>query len=99
MVGAVLNTGLGVVAVWPLGLLVILGWAVLDRLGWASIDPTLVDDGLTAIAMITAGAWLLLLPLFLGLNALVTRKCRVTKRVYWPLAVVLLVVPYLVTIS
>ncbi|GAB3577153.1 hypothetical protein GCM10027445_42380 [Amycolatopsis endophytica] len=96
IVGVVLNAGLGVLAVWPVGFLVTLGWAVLDRLGWASIDPALVDDGLTPIVMLAAGSWIILLPLFLGLNVLVIRKSRVDGRIHWPMAVVLLVVPFLV---
>lgn len=97
--GAVLNVGLGVLAVWPVGFAVILGWAILARLGLARIDPTLVDDGLVPIAVLAGGTWLFLLPLFLGLNALVVRKSGVDKRVYWPLAVGLLIAPYLVWIA
>ncbi|MFJ8815919.1 hypothetical protein [Amycolatopsis thermoflava] len=45
------------------------------------------------------GTWLFLLPLFLGLNVLVVRKSSVDKRVYSPLAVGMLIAPYVVWIA
>ncbi|MEU4742772.1 hypothetical protein AB0G02_20225 [Actinosynnema sp. NPDC023658] len=93
-IGVPMNLALGLVGYYPMVFLWLFGAAVAQEWGWVSYDPTLTDDGFTPIVFGVVVAWLVFLPIVVGLNHAVTRSTAVRRLPYRVVAALLVVVPF-----
>ncbi|AHH98897.1 hypothetical protein GCM10010174_47750 [Kutzneria viridogrisea] len=88
----VLNAVLGYFGVIPFGFLAgALGTAV----GWAEPDPTM-NDGVLVVVLTGAVLSMLVLAVFAAVNYPLARIGRAPARWYWPLSVLVLLIPVVV---
>jgi hypothetical protein len=66
------------------------------KAGWVSIDPTLVDDGISVFFIMIAGAWLLFLLIAVPLSWFAQRFTNLSSRQWWWTSVLLWAAPFAV---
>jgi hypothetical protein len=91
-----LGLGLGWLCRFPLVYTYLTGWAVAWKAGWASIDPTVVDDGVSVFFVMIAGLWLLFVLIAAPLTALARRSTPLSGRQWWCTSLMLWAAPFAV---